>query len=592
MKFGPTTIRFFSMKAALTARCNAALLALAIVLIAAWPAQAESSQNPSAAARARAGHAMVAAADERAVDAALDILKAGGSAVDAAIAAQLVLGLVKPQSSGIGGGGFLLHFDAATGAIDSYDGRETAPAAATPDQFLTLDEQKRKRKDIALGGLSVGVPGIFRLLELVHADHGTLPWARLFEPAIALAESGFAISPRLAEAIAETEALDTFEATRFYFFDAAGKPKPEGERLANPDYAATLRAVAAGGADAFYAGPVAADIVAAVRGASVNPGRIAAEDLALYQAVRRPPLCLYYRAHLVCGMGPPSSGGTTVLETLKLLERFDLAALQPGSLEAVHLISEASRLAFADRDRYLADSDHVMVPLDGLFEADYLAARSALIHPDRSLGVAAPGTPRGSGMLADAHMVAPEGESTSHLVVADETGNVVSFTSSIERAFGSYLMVGGFLLNNELTDFSLDPKKDDRPVANRVEPGKRPRSSMAPTLVFAPSGTLAYALGSPGGPRIIGYVAQSLIALIDWRLDIQAAFDLPHHLNRNGETELEADTPLGAMAEGLKALGHEITVRSMPSGLQGISFAPGEMKGGADLRREGIAKGY
>ena len=541
---------------------------------------------------ARAPHAMVAAADERAVDAALDILKAGGSAADAAIAAQLVLGVVEPQSSGIGGGGFLLHFDATTGTIDSYDGRETAPAGATPDQFLTLDEKKQKRKDVALGGLSVGVPGLFRLLELVHSNHGTLPWARLFEPAIALADHGFAISPRLAEAIAKTDALNSFDTTRNYFFDATGKPKSAGTRLTNPEYAATLRAVAAGGADAFYSGAIATDIVAAVRGASINPGRMVAEDLALYHAVRRPPLCGNYRAHLICGMGPPTSGGTTVLETLQLLERFDLSALAPGSLNAVHLISEASRLAFADRDRYLADPDYVTVPLEGLFEPEYIAARSALIDPDRAQGVVAPGSPKGSGMLADAASIAPEGESTSHLVVADVAGNVVTFTSSIERAFGSYLMARGFLLNNELTDFNFDPKKDGAPVANRVEPGKRPRSSMAPTLVFAPDGGLAYALGSPGGPRIIGYVAQSLIALIDWRLDIQAAFDLPRHINRNGATELEADTPLSALADGLKSRGHDIKIAPLTSGLQGIAFGPNGLEGGADPRREGIAKSY
>ena len=565
-------------------RCGAVVLAVGLTLGLAWPAEAGTP--------ARAPHAMVAAADERAADAALEILKVGGSAIDAAIAAQLVLGLVEPQSSGLGGGGFLLHFDAATGVIDAYDGRETAPAAATPDQFLTLDEKKQKRKDVALGGLSVGVPGLPRLLELIHGNHGKLPWVRLFEPAIALAETGFAISPRLAEAIATTTALDGFDETRAYFFDPAGKPKPAGSRLINPAYAATLRALASGGADAFYDGPIAADIIATVRGAPINPGRIAAEDLALYSAIRRPPLCADYRGHLICGMGPPSSGGATVLETLKLLERFDLAALAPSTREAVHLIAEASRLAFADRDRYLADPNYVSVPLEGLLETDYIAARSALINPERSQGTVAPGTPKGSGMLADATVSAPEGESTSHLVVADEAGNVVTFTSSIERAFGSYLMVRGFLLNNELTDFNFEPKKDGVPLANRVEPGKRPRSSMAPTLVFASDGKLAYALGSPGGPRIIGYVAQSLIALIDWRLDIQGAFDLPHHINRNGALELEADTPLVELADGLKSLGHEVDLAPLTSGLQGISFGPDGLEGGADPRREGIAKGY
>jgi len=338
---------------------------------------------------------------------------------------------------------------------------------------------------------------------------------------------------------------------------------------------------------------VAEDIVAAVRGASENPGRMTTADLAAYDAVRRPALCLGYRSRLICGMGPPSSGGSTVLQTLKLLEPFDLAALKPGSLEAVHLISEASRLAFADRDQYLADSDHVAVPLEGLLDSGYLAARASLIDPSRSMGLAAPGTPPGSGMLAQAQDDdRAEGDSTSHLVVVDAAGNVVSFTSSIERSFGSYVMVRGFLLNNQLTDFAFQPVKDGRSVANRVEPAKRPRSSMAPTFVFDPDGRLEYALGSPGGSRIIGYVTGTLIALIDWRLDIQTAIDLPHHLNRNGATELEKDTPLVALEEGLKALGHEVKPGRLTSGLQGIHLAPGRLEGGADSRREGVARGY
>ena len=569
------------------------LFAGLVLLGALWAVAAARADQAPARTSVFAPVAMVAAADPRAVDAALEILKAGGSATDAAITAAIVLGLVEPQSSGIGGGGFLLHYSAADGTIESYDGRELAPAAVTPDMFLTPDDKRQKRKDVALGGLAVGVPGLFRMMALAHQSHGRLPWARLFEPAIALAEQGFEISPQLAKSIAETEGLDTFEETRVYFFTPDDKPKPAGARLANPAFAETLKQVAAKGADAFYEGAIADDIVAAVRGASENPGRMTAADLAAYEAVRRPPLCGTYRVHLICGMGPPSSGGATVLQILKLLERFDLAALQPGSAEAAHLFAEASRLAFADRNRYLADSDHVAIPLDGLLDPGYIAARSRLIDPKRAMEKAEPGTPPGSGMLAmlDAG-AAREGESTSHLVVADVAGNVVTFTSSIERGFGSYLMVRGFLLNNQLTDFAFKPTEDGRDVANRVEPAKRPRSSMAPTFVFDEEGRLEYALGSPGGPRIIDYVAQTLIGLIDWRLDIQSAINLPHVQNRNAETELEAGTSATTLEAALSALGHKVLVKEQRSGLQGIHFRDDRLEGGADPRREGVAKGY
>jgi len=564
-----------------------------VLLGALWVVASARADLTPARAPAIATTAMVAAADPRAVDAALEILKAGGSATDAAISAAIVLGLVEPQSSGIGGGGFLLHFNAADGTIESYDGRELAPAAVTPDMFLTPDDKRQKRRDVALGGLAVGVPGLFRMMALAHESHGHLPWARLFEPAIALAAQGFEISPQLGRSIAETEGLDTFEETRAYFFRPDGTPKPAGTRLTNKEFAETLRLVASGGATAFYEGPIADDIVAAVRGASENPGRMTAADMAAYEAVRRPPLCGTYRVHLICGMGPPSSGGTTVLQILKLLERFDLAALSPNSAQAAHLFAEASRLAFADRNRYLADSDHVAIPLEGLLDPDYLAARSRLIDPARTMEKAEPGTPPGSGMLAmRGDGTVREGESTSHLVVADAAGNVVTFTSSIERGFGSYLMVRGFLLNNQLTDFAFKPTEDGRDVANRVEPAKRPRSSMSPTFVFDQDGQLEYALGSPGGPRIIGYVAQTLIGLIDWRLDIQAAIDLPHVQNRNAETELEAGTSAASLEQALITLGHRVLVKEQRSGLQGIHFRNGRLEGGADPRREGAAKGY
>ncbi len=560
-------------------------LFVALLAAFAWP-------GAGAAEPARATRHMIAAANPYAARAGLEILRAGGSAIDAAIAAQMVLNLVEPQSSGIGGGGFLLYYDAARRETVAFDGRETAPAAATPDLFL--DDQGRPLAffDAVIGGRSVGVPGILSMLEQAHARYGRLPWARLFEPAIALAEKGFPISPRLNALIGRAPGLDRFAATRAYFLTPDGAPKPVGTLLRNPAFADTLRKIAAEGAAAFYRGAIAEDIVAAVRGAAGNPGRMTRADLASYRARVRAPVCASYRAWRVCGMGLPSSGGITTLQILGLVEGFDLAALAPGSVDAVHLIAEASRLAFADRGRYLADDSFVRVPVAGLLDRGYLAARAALIDPARAMaGPAAPGAPPESAGLDLAPGDAALGRSTTHLSVVDDDGNVVSFTSSIESAFGSRLMVRGFLLNNQLTDFSFRPEIDGRPVANRVEPGKRPRSSMAPTLVFDRSGDFVLAIGSPGGSRIIGYVTEALIAVLDWGLDVQAAVALPHFVNRNGATDLEAGTPLAAIADALRARGHEVRLRPLNSGLHGIMARGGRLEGGADPRREGVAIG-
>ena len=535
---------------------------------------------------------MIAAAHPAAAEAGARILAEGGAAIDAAIAAQMVLGLVEPQSSGIGGGGFLLHYDAARDIVASYDGRETAPAAADETLFLAADGTPRPWPEAAVGGLSVGVPGAVRMLEQAHRAHGWTPWARLFEPAATLAERGFAISPRLAHMIESNPDLARFPDARAYFFHPDGSPKRAGETLFNPAYAKSMRAIAQAGADALHQGRIAAEIVAAVRDDPVNPGSLALTDLAGYRAKERRPVCGDYRRHRVCSMGPPSSGGVTLLQTLGLLEHFDLAALAPGSVAAIHLISEASRLAFADRNRYLADSDFVPVPVKGLLDPDYLRRRAGLIDPDRAMGEAAPGAPAGSEDLARADAAAPEFTSTSHLSVVDAQGNAVSFTTSVERAFGSRLMAAGFFLNNQLTDFSFAPTGEHGPVANRVQPGKRPRSSMTPTLIFDEAGRLVAALGSPGGSRIIGFVAQSVIALLDWGLDAQAALSLPRHVNRNGVTELEAGTALERIAPPLEALGHDVRVRPLVSGLHAIRRVEGGLEGGADPRREGIALGH
>ena len=540
----------------------------------------------------RAEHAMIAAAHPAAAEAGARILEAGGGAIDAAIAAQMVLGLVEPQSSGVGGGGFLLYYGAARGVVETFSGRETAPAAADERLFLDADGTPRPWQAVAVGGLPVGVPGVVRMLERAHRAHGRMPWPQLFEPAATLAERGFSISPRLASMIEKNPGLARFPAARAYFFHANGSPKRAGETLINPAYAETMRAIALDGADALHRGRIAAEIVAAVQDDPVNPGSLARADLASYRAHVRPPVCLDYRRHRVCSMGPPSSGGVTMLQILGLLERFDLASFAPNSAETVHLISEASRLAFADRNRYLADADFVTVPIDGLLDSEYLRRRALLIDPDRAMGEVVPGVPPGSEDLDRADSTSPELASTSHLSVVDSRGNAVSFTTSVERAFGSRLMVAGFLLNNQLTDFSFAPEDANGAVANRVQPGKRPRSSMTPTLIFDEDGKLVATLGSPGGSRIIGFVAQSVIALLDWGLDAQAALSLPRHVNRNGATELEANTALERIAPSLEALGHEVRIRPLVSGLHAIRRVGGGLEGGADPRREGVALGH
>ena len=530
---------------------------------------------------------MVAAANPLAAEAGMAMLRQGGSAVDAAITSALVLGLVEPQSSGLGGGAFLLHYETESRGVTAYDGRETAPGSVSDNLFLLADGQPMPFWDAVVGGRSVGTPGLLRMLELAHRDHGRLPWATLFQPAIRLADAGFAVSPRLHALIAGDSYLKRYPATATYFHDAAGNPLPVGALLRNPAYADTLRAVAAGGADAFYKGPIAVDVVAAVREAAGNPGHLSYVDMRSYRAKRREALCLPYRQWIVCGMPPPTSGGVAVLQILKLLEPFDIAALPPASPQAIHLVAEASRLAFADRNRFLADSDFVAVPLDQLLDPAYLSARAALIDPAASMGEAGPGV---ASQQAQAPKQ-PNPPSTSHLSVVDRDGNAVSMTASIESAFGSRLMARGFMLNNELTDFSFRPGVDGRPVANRVEAGKRPRSSMSPTLVLDRSGRFVMAIGSPGGSRIIGYTAKAIVAALDWNLPMQAAVALPNFVNRNGATDLEAGTAVESAKTALEALGHEVNVMEMTSGLHGIRRTESGLEGGADPRREGVALG-
>jgi gamma-glutamyltranspeptidase/glutathione hydrolase len=577
-----------------TALCSAAL---ASALAGSAMAQAVLQPAPEGATgrtQRAMGHAtrhMVAAANPLAAEAGRQILRAGGSAVDAAITVQLVLNLVEPQSSGIGGGAFMVHWDQSRRKTTTLDGRETAPLAARPERFLGPDGKPVGFMAAVVGGRSVGVPGTVKLLEDAHKRWGKLPWADVLAPAIKLAEDGFAVSPRLNGLLGREQALKADPVARAYFYGADGKARDVGENLKNPAFATTLRALAGGGAAAFYAGPIAGDIVATVAGHPSNPGDMTVADLAAYRVVEREPVCSRYRVYTVCGMGPPSSGALAVQQILGIVERVDLARLGPGA-NAAHWIAEAGRLAFADRNLYVGDPAFADVPVAGMLDAGYIASRANLISTERSMGTARAGEPprRRAEFLAPADNQIEYG--TSHISIIDAEGNAVSMTTTIEDGFGARIMTkGGFLLNNELTDFNFVPDVGGAKVANRVEPGKRPRSSMAPTLVFDAFGRLYAVVGSPGGSQIIPYVAKTVIALLDWRLDPQQAVDLANFGSRNGPTEVERGTEAESWMTTLQARGHEVRAIEMTSGVQAIVVSPIGYLGGADTRREGVAIG-
>lgn len=586
------------------------------------------STNPEIATGYRTGMTAVTAdsyavstANPVSTEAACAVLRDGGTAADALVAAQMVLGLVEPQSSGIGGGAFLVYYDAESGEVQAYDGRETAPMSATENylRWISDTDHTEPKPDARASGRSIGVPGVLRMLEMVHAEHGSTGWADLFDPAIELADQGIVISDRMADSIADSAAqLAVDDDARAYFLLPDGNPKPAGETLTNPAMAKTLGAIATGGADAFYTGDIAQAVVdaTATDSGGRTPGTMTLADLAGYEAKARTPLCTPYRDYEICGMPNPSSGGVTVAATLGILENFDLAGLPPGDVDsdggvpdadAVHLVSEAERLAYADRDKYVADSDFVPLPggsLDTLVNPEYLAERAGLIDPGKSMGEAQPGdfgpVPLGVPEQTPEH-------GTSHISVADSYGNVASMTTTIESAFGSFHMIDGFLLNNQLTDFAAEPVDEDGlPVANRVEPGKRPRSSMAPTLVFERTpdggrGDLQMVVGSPGGSVIIQFVVKTLVNSLDWGLDPQQAVSAVSFGSANtpvtgvgGEhpaIDASDDGAQDPLVQQLRDMGHEVSVAPQSSGLSALQRDGDSWIGGADPRREGAVMG-
>lgn len=551
--------------------------------------QPEVATGRSEIKSASAEDYMAVTANPLASRAAEQILARGGTAVDAAIAAQLVLGLVEPQSSGIGGGAFMLSYRADGGELHYYDGRETAPAGVDEDYFLR-DGQPRPFLKAVIGGYSVGVPGVLRMLELAHGRDGKLPWAELFQPAIRLAENGFRVSPRLHQLLDRMPQVDARPAIAAYFFGDDGEPLPVGHLLKNPDYAATLRTIADKGADAFYSGPIAEAIAAAVQGDPKNPGKMTLKDIAGYRAKVREPICSIFLTYRVCGADAPSSGGTTVGAILGMLGQFSLNEYEAGDTELTHLFAEASELAFADRNTYSADADFVSVPSQSMVAPQYLARRAQLIDPERATEAVA-GEPQ-SFDEPRLQATSPEMPNTSHLSIVDRYGNGVSMTTSIETGFGSRLFVKGFLLNNQLTDFSFVPRDaKGSSVANRIQPGKRPRSSMSPTIVFDHDNNMRLLVGSPGGSRIIDYTARTILYHLGLGMPIADAVAAGNIGAIGYRVELEPGFFSAETVAKLEKLGHKVVEKHLNSGIHAIALVDGELRGGADPRREGSALG-
>ncbi|HEX8127333.1 MAG TPA: gamma-glutamyltransferase [Allosphingosinicella sp.] len=556
-----------------------------LLTLAAGPAEARRPARAAAAPSATAAPGMVSAADPRAAAAGVEMLRKGGSATDAAIATMLALNVVEPQSAGIGGGAFFVRFDARTGTTSTIDGREAAPRAADPRWFYGPDGTPLAHRDAVPGGRSVGVPGTLRAMAMAHRSGGRLPWAALFQPAIRLARDGWVLSPRFADMLARYSGFIDSGAAKV-FLDSDRRALPAGTRVRNPEQAALFERISKAGPGAFYGGAQGRKLVATVNGAARNPSKMSLADLADYRARPRPPVCGTYRVYRICSMGPPSSGGITVLTILKQLERFDMAGLGPRSPVAWHLFAESSRLAWADRDLYIGDPDFVEVPVAGLLDPAYIASRSALISADRTLPAVAPGIPRG----APKRMRAPPGEraGTTSLTVADRNGNIAQVTTTIESVFGSGLSVDGTMLNNELTDFDTVPEKEGYLVANRVQGGKRPRSSMAPTIVYGPDGKVRIALGAAGGPTIISQIAKALVAVLDWKMSAQDSIALGLLFSPGDTAIVEKGTALEALAPGLRALGHKVQVAPLGLKANAVERVNGRWVGAADPRSEGV----
>jgi gamma-glutamyltranspeptidase / glutathione hydrolase len=546
---------------------------------------------------------MVATANPYASNAAIHILRAGGSALDAAIAAQLVLTLVEPQSSGLGGGLFLLHYRKRGDRIEAYDGRETAPASVNENLFLDATGKALKFHEAAAGGRAVGTPGVVAVLEMAHQEHGKLPWAHLFEPAIELATKGFIVSPRLNRLLALDTYLKNDANARQYFFDAQGHAWPAGHLLKNPALAKTFTTIAQQGSKGFYQSEIATAILTAVNSHPTNPGLLSQADLSNYRAIKREAICTLAFNQRVCGFPPPSSGGIAVAQIIAFLDLKKAPTLLVKSsgtthsgvtngyelnVQGIHYFTEASRLAFADRNRYIADPAFFSWPRS-LLSSNYLSERASLLKPISSIGTAQPGQPKEVATIPSEGLVQDKA-STSHVSIVDREGNAVSMTTSIEDVFGARLMTQGFLLNNQLTDFSFVANDDKGKVANRVQANKRPRSSMAPTMVFdEQSKQLKLVVGSPGGAQIINYVAKLIVLRLRDGIDVQTAISLPNFGSRNGPTELERDRFPTTIVDGLKLLGHDVRLVDMTSGLQAISIdSTGKLIGGADPRREGL----
>lgn len=559
------------------------------------PAFAEAPQPEAASGHIPSSpvfteNAIAVTANPHATQAAYDILQQGGTALDAAIAAQMVLNVVEPQSSGIGGGGFLLYYDAKQQTLFAYDGREAAPASAHPKMFLDAEGNPIPFLEAVKGGRSVGVPALLHMLDNAYKTHGKTPWKDLFSPAINIARNGFELSERLHTVANNANHVAEFPTVGTLLFTKDHNAKPVGTLIKNPELADTFEAIANNGIEDFYHGKLAEKIADAVQQSPIHAGYLAKEDLAAYKSKLREPVCNFYREYKVCGMPPPSSGGITVLQTLGILEKFTLAPLKPNSKTAIHLITEATKIAFADRNYYIADNDFVPVPINQMLDKDYLEKRAESI----SALTATPPENIKPGMFSLSTFASysqQEPLSTTHLSIKDSYGNIVSMTTTIEHAFGSGLMVEGFLLNNEMTDFSFVPEKDGKPIANAISPFKRPRSSMSPMIVFDKDDKPIMAIGSPGGARIIPYVIQTLVAVLDWKLPIHEAVNLPHHTTLGTTLDLEEGTAITALAPELEKMGHKVAIKPLNSGLHGLMIMDSKIAAGVDFRREGTALG-